>query len=125
MTHRKLVAILSGSPPLEIQLQSRFIKFVLNDIDHENRTLRVVTQLFCINPMSICGFNWRDYACNEKMEQLHPNDVYSNWKKSIAQSEYDISNVIQELIGIREGWGECDIMDIDDVNHLIEDLCVN
>ena len=117
MTHRKLVAILSGSPPLEIQLQSRFIKFVLNAIDHENRTLSVVTQLSCINPMSICGFDWRDYACNEKMEQLYPNDVYNNWKKSIAQSEHDISNVIQELIGIREGWGECDIMDIDDVNY--------
>ncbi len=56
-THCRIIALLSESAPLSIQLKARFfLKFMCKDLMH-NSTLKYVTKLACQNPMSMSGRN--------------------------------------------------------------------
>ena len=118
MTHRKLVALLSEGMPLELQLKIRFHKFVVKALEHKNSIVRHITEHACINPMSVCGRNWRDNVMT-----LSVNDLCSSWTDSVTIEDIDICNVIREMVAVREGWVECIILNPDDASAIINSLC--
>ncbi len=52
-TQCRIIALLSESAPLSIQLKARFFKFMCNALVHDNSTLKYVTKLACQNHMCV------------------------------------------------------------------------
>ncbi len=92
---------------------------------HDNSTLKYVTKLACRNPMSLRGRNWRDFAQDISMISMNVKQVYGEWYDTISDNEIDIVCILREMIEVREGRAKCDIFKIDDVEFIINDLCVN
>ncbi len=92
---------------------------------HDNSTLKYVTKLACQNPMSV---SWRDcinFALNISMISMNVKQVYGEWYDTIGDNEIDSVCNLREMIEVREGMAKCDIFNIDDVEFIINDLCVN
>ncbi len=47
------------------------------------------------------------------------------WCDSVIVSEIDSAPVVKEMTDVRDGWVKCEIFNIDDVDFIINDLCIN
>ncbi len=95
---------------------------------HDNSTLKYVTKLACRNPMSVSGRNWCDcinVAQDISMISMNVKQVYHELYDTVRDKEIDSVCILRELIEVREGRAKCDIFNIDDVEFIINDLCVN
>ncbi len=61
-THCRLIALLSDSAPLAVQLKARCITFMCKALENDNPVAKYVGKVFCLTPMSVSGRNWRDYV---------------------------------------------------------------
>ncbi len=59
-THGRLIALLSDSVQLAVQLKARFVQFMCKALGHENLGVRYVANIACLNPISVSGRNWCD-----------------------------------------------------------------
>ncbi len=61
------------------------------------------------------------------MVDINVKNVYKEeWHDSIHVNEIDSASVVKEMIyGIRDGSVKCEIINIDDVEFIINDLCIN
>ncbi len=97
-------------------------------LEHDNSTLKYVTTLACRNPMSVSGRNWRDcinFAQDISMISMNVKQVYGEWHDTVSDNEIDSVYILREMIEVREGRAKCDIFNTDDVEFIINDLCVN
>ncbi len=93
---------------------------------HDNSTLKYVTKPACKNPMSVRGRNWCDcinLSQDISMISMNLKQVYGEWYNTV--SEIDSVCILREMIEVREGMAKCDIFNIDNVEFIIIDLCVN
>ncbi len=51
--------------------------------------------------------------------------MYSEWYDTVSDNEIDSVCILIEMIKLREGRAKYDILNIDDVEFIINDLCVN
>ncbi len=56
---------------------------------------------------------------------MNVKQVYSEWYDTISSEEIDNLCILREMIEVREGWANCDIITIGDVDFIINDLYVN
>ncbi len=127
-TYCRIIALLSESAPLSIQLKARFFKFMCKALVHENSTLKYVTKLACQNPMSVSGRNWSEcinFAQDISMISMNVKQVYSEWYDTVSDNKIDSVCILREMIEVREGMAKCDIFNINDVEFITNDLCVN
>ena len=78
--------------------------------------------------MSVSGRNWRDcinFAQDISMIGMNVKQVYSKWYDTVSDNEIDSVCILREMIEVREGRDKCDIFNIDDVEFIINDFCVN
>ncbi len=78
--------------------------------------------------MSVSGRNWHDcinFAQDISMIGINVKQVYGEWYDTVSDNEIDSVCILREMIEIREGRAECDIFNIDDVEFIINVLCVN
>ncbi len=47
------------------------------------------------------------------------------WYDSVSVNEIDIASMVKKMIGVRDGSVKCEIFNIDDVEFIINDLCIN
>ncbi len=95
---------------------------------YDNSTLKYVTKLACRNPMSVSGRNWRDclnLSQDISMISMKGKQVYGERYDTVSDNEIDSVCFLREIIEVREGSAKCDIFNIDDVEFIINDLCVN
>ncbi len=95
---------------------------------HDNSTLNYVTKLACRNPMSVSGRNWCDcfnFAQDIRMISMNVKQVYGELYDTVSYNEIDSVCILRKIIEVREGRAKCDIFNIDDVEFIINDLCVN
>ncbi len=95
---------------------------------HANSTLKYVTKLACRNPMSVSGMNWHDcfnFAQDISMISMNVKQVYCDWYDTVSDNEIDSVCILREMIEVRKGRAKCGIFNIDDVEFIIKDLCVN
>ncbi len=95
---------------------------------HDNSTLKYVTKLACRNPMSVSGRNWCDCINFEQdisMISMNVKQVYAEWYDTVSDNEIDSVCILREMNEVREGRAKCDIFNIDDVEFIINDLCIN
>ncbi len=95
---------------------------------HDNSTLKYVTKLACQNPISVSGRNWLDCVnCAQyiRMISMNVKQVCGEWYDTVSDNEIDSVCILREMIEVWEARAKCDIFNIDDVEFIINDLCVN
>ncbi len=73
-----------------------------------------------VNSMSCAGRNYREVlnACYDK--QI----IYNEWNSNCDEMK-DCVNVLKEMIDIRDEFKHCYILFSDDIDFIIEDICIN
>lgn len=122
-THCNIIEWLSDCLPLQAQLKCRFVKFIKNCLSSDNVTVKTVSSQCLYNPMSCAGSNYREITsqCNNVMSDL--NCLLSK-HKMLEQDEIKIHS-LKELLQIRDGHVQCDILNQDEVCFIIENICTN
>ncbi len=60
------------------------------------------------------------------MVDMNVKNLYKEeWYDSVSVNEIDSPSVVKEMIDVRDGWVKCVIFNIDDVEFIINDLCIN
>ncbi len=60
------------------------------------------------------------------MVDMNVKNVYKEeWYDSVSVNEIDSASVLKEMIDVRDGSVKCEIFTTDDVEFIINDLCIN
>ncbi len=59
-THCRLIALLSDSATLAVQLKVTFVKFMCKSLEYDNPVVKYVAKVSCLNPMYLSARNWLD-----------------------------------------------------------------
>ncbi len=60
------------------------------------------------------------------MVDMNVKNVYKEeWHDSVNENEIDSTSVVKEMIDVRDGSVKCEIFNSDDVEFIINDLCIN
>ncbi len=119
-THCDIITALSGQVPLLSNLKARFGKFFKKCREHKNKIVKAAATAALVNPMSCAGRNYREVlnACYDK------KIIYNEWNSKCDEMK-DCVNVLKEMIDIRDGFKQCYILSSDDIDFIIEDICIN
>ncbi len=79
----------------------------------------------CNNPMSVCGRNWSENVCVNEVVTQSVKEIYNEWYGSVDATEMDTVSVLNDMIGVRDEWGSCSILNTEDINFIINDICTN
>ncbi len=113
-TYCDIITALSEQVPLLSNLKVRFGKFFKKCIEHKNRNAALV------NPMSCAGRNFSEVlnACYDK------TIIYNKWNFTCDEMKHCV-NILKEMIDIRDGFKKCYILSSDNINFIIEDICIS
>ncbi len=75
--------------------------------------------------MSVCGRNWCDIVCKNDYAGMSVKEIYNEWYETLCNKEMDCISVLKEMTDVREGRRSCDVFNIDNVLHSINDICTN
>ena len=116
MTHNDIIAVMSDTLPLKLQLLKRFCKFYEKCTVHDNPVIPLLVKVASNNPFSPIGKNIR-MLCKFK-------EMYTEWllNKDIV---FDNVRVIKELIEVRESQKQVLYFDLNEIDFIIENLCVS
>ncbi len=60
------------------------------------------------------------------MVDMNVKNVYQKeCYDSVSVNEIESASVVNKMIDVRDGWVKCEIFNIDDVEFIINDLCIN
>ena len=119
-THCDLVASLSDSIPLEQKLVQIFLRFKSKAFLNGCKLLKSTIQVACLNPNST--------YCNNVMETERILAGYNNDGTGAAAVDIHLrckSQTLRDFIDIRDGVKDCDLFDNDELQHMIDSLCVS
>ncbi len=98
-------------------------------LKHDNHVVKYVAKVSCLNPMSVSWRNWCVCVTIQielSMVDMNVKNVYKEeWYNSVSVNEIDSASVVIEMIDVRDGSVKCKIFNIDDVEFIINDLCIN
>ena len=120
-THCNLITGMSQQLPLLINLENRFCKFINRCLQSDNDIVKNVAQIAVCNPFSNTGKNYLKLFCKF-------NNRLTVRKESWFHVLDDIDSnlcLIYELISIREGRSTCDTLNLQEVNDLIDFICIS
>ncbi len=76
--------------------------------------------------MSVSGRIWRDCVTIGSMVDMTVTNAYKEeWYDSVSVNEIDSASVVKDIIDVRDGLVKCEIFYIDDVEFIINDMCIN
>ncbi len=118
--HCDIITALSGQVPLLSNLKARFGKIFKMCREHNNKIVKAAATAALVNPMSCAGRNYRKVfnACYGKK-------IIYNKCNSKCDEMKDCVNVLRETIDIRDEFKQCYILSSDDIDFIIEDICIN
>ncbi len=119
-THCDISTSLSGQVPLLSNLKARFGKFFKKCREPKNKIVKAAATPALLNPMPCAGRNYRERlnACyNKKI-------IYNEWNLKCDKMK-DCVNVLKEMIDIRDEFKQYYILTSDDIDFIIEDICIN
>lgn len=126
MTHCDIMPIISDCKPLEVSLQQRFCKFYLGISQHGSKLLKTIVAAAHSNPMSVMCNNYIDITnmCKTSIENCY-NILLDNWICTLHNNVITNINVLRDMLNVRDGFMTCDYLSQEDINAIIEDICVN
>ncbi len=104
---------MSGTLPLEIQLNCHFAKFYNKCKSHEFQLVQTIIMVASSNPISPMRTN---------IKNAHKSWSTLQWM-ALAQ-KYDDVNIIRELIDVCENYKPINVLTMCDVDVMIESTCV-
>ena len=119
-SHCNIVSALAGIP-LKVSLKLRFLKFFNNCTKSKNAVAKSIAAMCISNPTSCAGRNYRYLLDNNGV--LKVTELY-DWQNMLHDMT-DSLNVLREMIDVRDGFKNCMYFNIEEVNYVIEDICVN
>ncbi len=86
----------------------------------KNKIVKAAATSALVNPMSCADRNYREVlnACYDK------KIIYNEWNSKYYEMK-DCVNVLKEMIDIRDGFKQCYILSSDDIDFIIENICIN
>ena len=125
MTHKNILVNISECMPLELQIEKRFIRFFNSLNCHNSSLIKTAARMAACNPWSVTGQNIRVLRSKyNACKGLSTDLVTKEWVTSVSQTTASLGSVLADLIKVRDGQAEC-ILDRDEVQQLICDICVN
>ncbi len=124
MTHCHILAGLSNLKPLDVQLKYRFFFFVKKCLDHDNATVKIVALIALNNPMSCAGNKYKHILSKYQNVLNNPTCVYDHFY-SMCDDNMDIITVLRDMIDVRDGFKTCAYYTHNDVEDVINDICLN
>jgi exonuclease III len=120
-THCNIIEWLSDSLPLDVQFKCRFVKFMNNSLSSDNIIVRTVSSHCLSNPMSTASSNYREIfnQCNGAMDDLS----FLIGKYKMSQCDEINIHSLKELILIRDGYAQCDVLNHNELSCLIDNIC--
>ncbi len=119
--------LISDCIPLEVSLQLRFCKFSSNILKYASKIVKTVVKVELRNPFST--------YCNTFLEmtdqcvQFNINECHSlilkSWYDCITYEMSRNINVLNDMIDIKDGMTECASLSVNDVNDIIDEICLN
>ncbi len=101
-------------------IKARFGKFFTKCRECKNKIVKAAATAALVNPMSCAGRNYWEVlnACyDKKIIYNESNSKYDEMK--------DCVNVLKEMIDIRDGFKQYYILSSEDIDFIIEDICIN
>ncbi len=124
MTHCNILAGLSNLKPLDVQLKYRFICFLKKCLNHDNATFKNVALIDLNNPMTCAGNNYRHILSKYQNVLHNPTYVYDNFY-NMCDDNMDIIIVLRVMIDVRDGFKTCAYYTNNDIEDVINDICLN
>ncbi len=98
-------------------------------LEDDNPVVKYVAKVSCLNPMYLSARNWLDCVkiqIEVNKVDMNVKNVYNEeWYDSVSANEFESASVVKEMIDVRDGSVKCEIFNIDDVEFIINDLCIN
>ncbi len=124
MTHCDILAGLSNLNPLDVQLIYRFICFLKKCLDHDNATVKIVALISLNNRMSCAGNNYKHILSKYQHFLNNPTCVYDHFYRMCVDN-MDIITVLRDMIDMRDGFKTCAYYTNNDVENVVNDICLN
>ncbi len=119
-----ILAELSNLKPLDVQFKYRFICFLKKCLDHDNTTAKNVALIALNNHMSFARNNYRHILSKYQNVLNNPTCVYDHFY-SMCDDNMDIITVLSDMIDVRDGFKACAYYTHNDVEDVINDICLN
>ncbi len=120
MTHCDIISAMAGKP-LILSLKSCFIKYFNKCMSCENDVVKTIAFICISNPMSCAGNNYKLLLNN--LNEFGVLDM-TEWKMKYTEL-IDNVYVLKEMIDVRDGFKECVGFSMEEVEALIEHICLN
>ncbi len=127
MTYCDVITLISDCIPLEVNLQLRFCKFSSNILKYGSKVVKTVAKLALRNPFSVYCNNFleiTDLCVHDNINESH-GLIFKNWYYSITDEMSSNINILKGMIDIRDGMKECASLSMNDVNDIIDEICLN
>ena len=127
MTHNYLLPIMSNCMSLKMSLERRFLKFYKRCINSDSMLIKYVAHMSVNNPFSVCRNNYLEVVHKYKLyDELSENKINFTWDQHcLSADQIACSNVITELIDVRDGFKQCNGLSTEEVNLMIQVLCID
>ena len=127
MTHKDIIVLLSGTIPLKMSLESRFLKFIKSGLQGPSKVIQSIIRQVLSSPYSVCGINYRNVIVKYKLGDIQGadfNKIKMCFRSALDTNTIDNVKVLHELIEMRDGFKDCDIFTETDINDMIRDICI-
>ncbi len=124
MTHCDILAGLSNLKLLDVQLKYRFICFLKKCLNHNNATVKNSALIALNNPMSCAGNNYRQILSKYQNVLNNPTCVYDHLY-SMCDDNMCIITVLRNMIHVRDDFKTCAYYTNNDIEDVINDICLN
>ncbi len=122
----ELIALLSDSATLAVQLKARFVKFMCKALEHDNPVVKYVAKVSALISCLLVDETGVTIQNEVSMVDMNVKNVNKEeWYDSVSVNEIDSASVVKEMIDVRDVSVKCEIFNIDDVEFIINDLCIN
>ncbi len=88
--------------------------------EHKNKIVKAAATAALINSMSCAGRNFREVLHASYDKKI----IYNEWNSKCDEMK-DCVNVLKEMIDLRDGFKQCYILSSDNINLIIEDVCID
>ena len=128
-THNNLMSNITDN--IDTIIETRMVRFIFNSINHSNSTCKNVLRVKLLSVNSTFAANYQylsfKFGLTEADWYASLDHLLGKVKKKITllHPQPVLCGVLKELCAIRDNTSLCDIADKNDIDVLINDICIN
>ena len=105
----------------------RFSKFSNGITKYGSVVVKTVANVALSNPFSVYCNNLVDVTtqCATLNNGTCHNMLHKNWCDTVSEEMMSNINVLKEMIDIRDGLKECECLNLEEIQCIIDEICLN